>query len=59
MENDLSKEELIKILKAITAWNQGRVEFHKGYLEYADQYKMYVSRSKDTISVTVKLPGQQ
>lgn len=53
----ITQQEALAILKAVTAWNSGKVEFHKGYLEYADQAELYVTRDKDIITLKVKMPS--
>ena len=56
MANDpdrLTYEEAISIIKAVTAFNNGNLEFLHDYLKYADQLSIHTSRDSEKITVKV------
>ena len=55
-KEELTKEELESIVKAITAWNNGKLEFDSSYLKYADIFGLKVKRTGGMITITVDMP---
>lgn len=47
----LTPKEMLSIVKAITAWNGGTLEFDQKYLSYANELPMKVERRDGIIKV--------
>lgn len=53
---DLTIDEMRQIVKAVAGWNSGKLEFHTGYLKYADELTMTVTRPEpDQVLIRVSL----
>lgn len=52
---ELTLEEMRSIIKAVIAYNGGKIEFLKPYLKYADELPWKVERKDDVLIVTAPL----
>jgi len=54
--DELTREELESIVKAIVAWNSGKLEFDPAYLKYANMFELNVERTDNQLTLKVHMP---
>lgn len=55
--NKLTYKEAISIIKAITAYNSGTLEFLHDYLKYANELDISVAKDSEKIMIKVGMPS--
>lgn len=58
LTDKLTYKEAISIIKAVTAYNDSKIEFMHNYLKYANELEIHVARDKEMISIQVSMPKE-